>query len=371
MAGQLFTHYFLTEGIQATSDWRNLISQSDTFDSFRDGIRQSYEDLSHAQDPNEAQTEQDLIRPVLDLLGWTDYLPQQATTGHEDIPDHLLFLDAASKERAAATSNAKDRFRYAAVVEESKRLDVPLDAHDKDGTTGTGTPHGQILRYLSTAEIESDGRIRWGILTNGRVWREWQNINPEGGFDAVIGNPPWDHIELQEVEWFASRSPDLALAPTAAARRTGIQKLRDQGVPLAAEFDMAKDRADTLAKLIRGSGHYTLLGGGDINLYSLFVEQAMTLIKPSGLVGLLTPSGIYADKTAARFFQSVSTSGRVAGLFDPVLVDRSGGEERRVWPDRHHRQFDMTNDSHLFRTAVQLEVVIARPSFGMKRNAAT
>ena len=107
-----------------------------------------------------------------------------------------------------------------------------------------------------------------------------------------------------------------ALASTAAARRTGIQKLRDQGVPLAAEFDAAKDRADTLAQLIRRSGHYPLLGGGDINLYSLFVERAMTLIKPSGLVGLLTPSGIYADKTAARFFKTVSTNGRVGGLFD-------------------------------------------------------
>ena len=42
----------------------------------------------------------------------------------------------------------------------------------------------------------------------------------------------------------------------------------------------------------------------------------MSLIKSDGFVGLLTPSGIYADKTAARFFKSVSTSGRVGGLFD-------------------------------------------------------
>ena len=42
----------------------------------------------------------------------------------------------------------------------------------------------------------------------------------------------------------------------------------------------------------------------------------MRLVKPAGIIGLLTPAGIYADKTAARFFQSVSTTGRVAGLFD-------------------------------------------------------
>ena len=37
------------------------------------------------------------------------------------------------------------------------------------------------------------------------------------------------------------------------------------------------------------------------------------------------------------------------------MVDRSGGGERRAWPVRYVRQFDMTNDSHLFRTAAQLD----------------
>ena len=59
-----------------------------------------------------------------------------------------------------------------------------------------------------------------------------------------------------------------------------------------------------------------MLGAGDINLYSLFVERAMGLVKPEGIVGLLTPSGIYADKTAAEFFNAVSSSGRLSGLFD-------------------------------------------------------
>ena len=194
--------------------------------------------------------------------------------------------------------------------------------------------------------------------------------------------------------------------------------------------------------MVRSCGDYPLLGGGDVNLYSLFVERAMALTKPDGFVGLLTPSGIYADKTAAPFFKSVSTGGRVGGLFDfenkkiffkdvhasfkfcalifggedrhfdrtecafflhdtrtladenrcfplapddfvrvnpntgtapvfrrrrdaeitrriyerhPVLVDRSGGEEVRAWPVKYVRMFDMTNDSHHFKTAAQLD----------------
>ena len=173
--------------------------------------------------------------------------------------------------------------------------------------------------------------LHWQVAFPG-VWRDWQNDNPIGGFDAIIGNPPWDRIKLQEVEWFATRSSKLALAPTAAARRRGIKQLRDQDDPLASEFDAAKLRADRLGQLIRGSGHYPLLGGGDINLYSLFVERAMRLVKPDGIVGLLTPSGIYADKTAARFFKSVSTSGRIGGLFD-FENRRLGTELPPFFPD--------------------------------------
>ncbi|MDE2814571.1 MAG: restriction endonuclease, partial [Gemmatimonadota bacterium] len=171
------------------------------------------------------------------------------------------------------------------------------------------------LWHEATSIANREDFLHWEVAFPG-VWHRWQESRPQGGFDAVIGNPPWDRIKLQEVEWFATRDRDLALAPTAAARRKGIQQLRDQGASLATEFDAAKAQAESLSQVVRSGGDYPLLSGGDINLYSLFVERSMSLIKPDGFVGLLTPSGIYADKTAARFFQSVSTSGRVGGLFD-------------------------------------------------------
>ena len=171
------------------------------------------------------------------------------------------------------------------------------------------------LWHKATSIANREDFLHWEVAFPG-VWHRWQESRPQGGFDAVIGNPPWDRIKLQEVEWFATRAPELALAPTAAARRKGIQELRKQGASLAAEFDEAKAQAESLSQVVRSGGDYPLLSGGDINLYSLFVERSMSLIKPDGFVGLLTPSGIYADKTAARFFQSVSTSGRVGGLFD-------------------------------------------------------
>ena len=95
------------------------------------------------------------------------------------------------------------------------------------------------LWYEARSIADREGFLHWEVAFPG-VWRDWQSTCPEGGFDAVIGNPPWDRIKLQEVEWFATRDPEIALAPTAAARGKGIQRLRDQGASLAAEFDDAK-----------------------------------------------------------------------------------------------------------------------------------
>ena len=171
MSGRLFTDYFLTDGIKDTDEWRFSVEDAEAFATFRQAVSQHYEALSRSENPNEAVTEQELIRPVLELLGWTHYLPQQGTARNEDIPDHLLFADADSKQRASAEPNAGAGFRNAAAVEESKRFGLSLDDRDKADKVRARTPHGQIRRYLSTADIESEGRIRWGILTNGRVWR--------------------------------------------------------------------------------------------------------------------------------------------------------------------------------------------------------
>ena len=202
-------------------------------------------------------------------------------------------------------------------VGEGQGEGLPRNQPDPDNqpTTSPTNPAFTTLLNQSKSIAHEESFLHWEAAFPG-VWRHWQNQTPQGGFDAVIGNPPWDRIKLQEVEWFATRDPQLARAPTAAARRQGIKRLREQGDPLAHAFDQAKARADRLGQVVRASGHYPLLGGGDINLYSLFVERSLRLVKPGGLVGLLTPSGIYADKTAARFFKSVSTTGRVAGLYD-------------------------------------------------------
>ena len=157
--------------------------------------------------------------------------------------------------------------------------------------------------------------LHWQAAFPG-IWRDWELRERQGGFDAVIGNPPWDRMKLQQVEWFAQRRPEIAHAPRAADRKRMIEELRGSGDPLHAEFERADARAGRAAHLARTGGDYPLLANGDINVYSLFVERAMALVKPDGVIGLLTPSGIAADMAAARFFRGVSTEGRLRALYD-------------------------------------------------------
>lgn len=163
--------------------------------------------------------------------------------------------------------------------------------------------------------IDEERFLHWQAAFPG-VWSKWENAEREGGFDAVIGNPPWDRVKLQQVEWFAARRPEIARATRAADRKRMIADLEKAEDPLAREFAEAGERAMTAARIARACGEYPLLSGGDVNLYSLFVERAMSLVKPEGMVGLLTPSGIASDKTAARFFKGVATEGRLKALYD-------------------------------------------------------
>lgn len=157
--------------------------------------------------------------------------------------------------------------------------------------------------------------LHWHVAFPG-VWSDWESAEPQGGFDAVIGNPPWDRIKLQEVEWFASRRPEIAKATPASNRKRMIKALEKAKDPLWDDYRTASEAAEAAARVARESGYYPFLSGGDVNIYALFVERALALVKPSGIVGLVVPSGIAADKSASRFFGEISAGGRLGTLYD-------------------------------------------------------
>lgn len=163
--------------------------------------------------------------------------------------------------------------------------------------------------------IDEERFLNWQITFPG-VWDNWGSAEREGGFDAIVGNPPWDRIKLQQVEWFAARRPEIAKAQKASDRGKMIKALEKASDPLFADFAKAERRAADTMRIARKGGHYPMLSRGDINLYSLFVERAHALVKPGGMVGLLTPSGIASDLSASAFFRKVATGGHLKALYD-------------------------------------------------------
>lgn len=316
---------------------------------------------------------------------------------------------------------------------------------------------GQTLDRIN-AIIAEEKFFHWQ-LAYPDLWLEGDDQHHHGGFDAVIGNPPWDRVKLQQMEWFAQHCPDVARAPHAAARRQRIEQLQKIQAPQVVAYAHAAARAAATTHVAKSCGDYPLLSGGDLNLYALFVERAMALVKPHGLVGMLIPSSLASGKTGAGFFRRIAQEGRLKVLYDfenrktffpdvhgsfrfcvfvawkspqespqdggrnfcggalvarsspvvgaahcafrlsnitelndperrfllraedfarvnpntrtaplfrtrrdarittgiyrrfPVLVNRSGGMVRRTWPVTYRRMFDMSSDSHLFRSA--------------------
>ncbi len=192
-------------------------------------------------------------------------------------------------------------------------LEIAQDGTVPENGTEQAKRFAALLERARTLAAE-ERFLNWQVSFPG-VWEHLANDRPDGGFDAVIGNPPWERMRIEPVEWFASRRLSIALAQRSADRRRMVAALRERGDPLADEFQQAQERADNAIRMAR-SGDYPLLSCGEMNLYTLFVERAMALVKPDGMVGLLVPSGIASDMTAVSFFKGVATRGRLRAFYD-------------------------------------------------------
>jgi len=142
-----------------------------------------------------------------------------------------------------------------------------------------------------------------------------------GGFDCLLGNPPWERIKLQEKEFFAARSEAIATAQNKAARERLIQALRAPDVSevdqwLVQEFELAKREAEGSGEFIRGSGRFGLTAVGDLNTYALFAELFLNLIGPGGRAGLIVPTGIATDNSTKAYFDAISSGNRLISLYD-------------------------------------------------------
>lgn len=184
----------------------------------------------------------------------------------------------------------------------------------------------------------------------------------QGGFDVVLGNPPWERIKLQEQEFFAARAPAVARASNAAARARAIQLLASAtlGSPDRAVYEaflLAKHEAEAASLFCHDDARYPLTGTGDVNTYALFSETALAVAGRDGRCGLIVPTGIATDDTTKRFFAAISGGGRLVSLHDfrtgPGLFSEIGHQRYKFslvtlgWADSAELSFFATDVTHL------------------------
>lgn len=104
------------------------------------------------------------------------------------------------------------------------------------------------------------GCVHWPLAFPEVLLDEQGRPAPDAGFDAVIGNPPWEMLRAD-----SGRGPS------------------------------SEGAGASLVRFARRSGLYRAQGRGHANLYQLFVERALSLTRPGGRIGLVVPSGLLSD----------------------------------------------------------------------------
>ncbi|MGQ9511153.1 MAG: DNA methyltransferase, partial [Thermaceae bacterium] len=166
--GGLFSEHYLETRLRESPEWQEdlepIRKELLEFVSAKEGLLQG---------ANEAATEEELIQPILQKLGFS-YSVQATTraTGGVLKPDYVLYPDEATKLRALKSKEESGRYAPALAILEAKYFERPLDLKrrdDRDRTHSPVSPAFQLTQYLASTGVA------WGILTNGRKWRLYSN----------------------------------------------------------------------------------------------------------------------------------------------------------------------------------------------------
>jgi hypothetical protein len=128
--------------------------------------------------------------------------------------------------------------------------------------------------------------LHWPLVFPGVFVRE------RPGFDAVVGNPPWEEVTVEELAFYALYSPGLRSLPE-AERTCAIDELLRQRPELRDWHEARMTRAKLQRSYYTKSGEYVSLAG-DPDLYKFFCQRYATLIRDEGMLGVVLPRNAFA-----------------------------------------------------------------------------
>jgi len=183
------------------------------------------------------------------------------------------FLDF-EEETAAQVEEKRRRYRAWRESEEVRKWELLADywtaAFFLRPAPGVRLPDAQGLNWLaqqmgaSLAQWEQSSYLspptRHAIEAAKRRhrffhwWLEFPEVMERGGFDVVLGNPPWEKLKLQDKEFFADKAPEVAQAENAAKRKRLIQALKEKDPELLRAYQEALAEAEAASGFVRHSG---------------------------------------------------------------------------------------------------------------------
>jgi hypothetical protein len=206
-----------------------------------------------------------------------------------------------------------------------------------------GAPAGASARTVPTTEelwmALNQGKMRQAMVEapkaarNARAFHwplEFPDVMQSGGFDVVLGNPPWEVIQLDEREFFAARAPELA-ALSGAKRKAAIAKLEKSNPTFFEHYEREKRFVASVTEFARMSTRFDLTAKGKINTYALFSNLAYDLRRAIGSAGLVVPLGIAYSDTTSDFFMHALKSKHIASIisFDEIKRWFSGAKDNQ------------------------------------------
>lgn len=267
------------------------------------------------------------------------------STGEADeVAAAVAQLDAASDADAEALARKESRwteilasgaFRHQRFVADAWCAAFVWPKPEGGGPVVEGAPTAGLWRDIR------DGRGKPPEITVRTVealasqyrFFHWHLAFPtvfaKGGFDVVLGNPPWERVKLQEQEFFATRSPEIAQSANAAARKKKIAALPATDPALWSAWCEASREAEGSSFFVRQSRRFPLCGKGDVNTYALFAEHNRALIGGRGRAGFIVPTGIATDDTTKEFFGALIADRQLSRFY-------SFENEDFIFPSVHH-----------------------------------
>jgi hypothetical protein len=216
---------------------------------------------------------------------------------------HADVLASANNRRAHA---AFDCWSAAFVVKKTPGTEITTSTVRAVGTDPSLVPPSTLaLIQSATSEYAF---FHWPV--------EFPAVFERGGFDLVVGNPPWDQLQLDPQEWFAERSPTVANAGTAAKRNALIASLEKSDADLWEEYQSALRMNEAVQHFIHRSGRFDLTARGRLNSAPLFSELMSSLVSARGRSAAIVPTGVATDSFTQAFFASLVSQRQLVSVLD-------------------------------------------------------